>query len=96
MLHHDRIDISEGIDVAKSHNSKECIIFNYCFVNRGFEFQNSVCNGCYALTMLCLNLSDTAVITVKGVDYCCIIHDTSKSEAIHFFKKSVLDDGGYI
>ena len=26
MLHYDRIDINEGIDVAKSNNSKECII----------------------------------------------------------------------
>ena len=26
MLHYDRIDLGEGIDVAKSNNSKECII----------------------------------------------------------------------
>ena len=32
MLYYDRIDISEGIDVAKSNNSEECITFNYCFL----------------------------------------------------------------
>ena len=26
MLHYDRIDLGEGIDVAKINNSKECII----------------------------------------------------------------------
>ena len=46
--------------------------------------------------MLCLNLSDIAIITVKGVDYCCIIYHFSKSEAIHLLENSVLDDRGYI
>ena len=46
--------------------------------------------------MLCLNLNDIAIITVKNVDYRFIIHDTSKSEAIHLFINSVLDDLGYI
>ena len=46
--------------------------------------------------MLGLNLSDIAVITVKGVDYCCIIHDISKSEAIHLLENSVLDHRWYI
>ena len=55
----------------------------------------NVCNGCNDLTMLCLSCSDIAIITVKGVDYCCIIHDISKSEAIHLLQNSVLDDCGY-
>ena len=29
------------------------------------------------MTMSCINISDIAIITVKGVDYGCIIHDTS-------------------
>ena len=37
-----------------------------------------------------------AIITVKGVDCHCIIHDISKSEAIHLLENSVLDDRGYI
>ena len=46
--------------------------------------------------MLCLSLSDIAIITVKAVDCCCIIHDISKSEAIHLLQNSVLHDFGYI
>ena len=46
--------------------------------------------------MLCLNISDVAIIVVKGVDYCCIIHKISKSGAIHLLENSVLEDCGYI
>ena len=42
------------------------------------------------------NVSDIAIITVKGVDYGCIIHDITKSEAIHLVENSVLDDCCYI
>ena len=31
MLYYDKIDIGEGIDLAKSNNSKECMIFQ-CMV----------------------------------------------------------------
>ena len=43
------------------------------FFNHGFKFQDSICNGCHDLTTLCLNISDIAIITVKGAAYrrCC-------------------------
>ena len=72
------------------------MIYHYWFSNHGFKFQDSVCNGCHDLTILCFNLSDITIITVKNVDYCCIFYDFSKSKAIHLFKNSVLDDRGYI
>ena len=40
--------------------------------------------------MLSVNISDIAIITVKGDDYCCIIHDISRSEAINLLKNSGL------
>ena len=43
----------------------------------------------------CYLFSDIAIITVKEIDYHCIIHDVSKSEAIHLLENSVLDDRGY-
>ena len=86
-MYYDRTDLSEGINVAKKNNSKECRICHYYWLfNNGLKFQHSVCNGCHDLTMLCLNISDIAIITVKGVDYCCIIHDISSSEANNSLK----------
>ena len=49
MLHYDRIDVSEGIYLAKSNNSKECMIFHYWLFTHGIEFHDSVCNGCHDL-----------------------------------------------
>ena len=46
--------------------------------------------------MLCVNISDNAIVTVKGADYYCIIHDNSKSGAINLLKNSVLENRGYI
>ena len=45
------------------------MICRYWFFNRGFKFQDCLCNGWHDLTMLCLNISDIAVITVENVDY---------------------------
>ena len=62
--------------------------------NDRFKFQNSICCGCPDLMMLCLNISNIAVITIKGVDYCHIIHDISKYDKINFLEYFVLDDLG--
>ena len=32
MLYYDRIAVSKGIDLAKSNNSEECMIFHYSFL----------------------------------------------------------------
>ena len=96
MLCYNRIDISEGIDSAKSNNSKECTVCQNWIFYHGFKFQDPVCNGCLDLTIFCLNISDIAIITVKGVDYYCIIHEISKSKASHLLENSMLEDRGYI
>ena len=87
MLSYNRIDINEVIDPTKSNNSKECMVFHYWFFNHGFKFQDSVCNNCHDWTMLCLNVSDISLITVKKVN---------KSKAINLLENSVLEYRGYI
>ena len=37
-----------------------------------------------------------SIITVKNVDYHCIIHNIIKCEAINLLENSVLEHGGYI
>ena len=44
--------------------------------------------------MLNVTISDIAIITVKNVDYHCIIHAISKSEAINLLKNSVFENRG--
>ena len=50
MLQYDRIDVSEGIGINKTNESKECMLCRYChFKDLGFKFQPYLCNG----IMLC-------------------------------------------
>ena len=41
-------------------------------------------------------MGDIVIITIINVDYRCIIHKISKSEAINLLKNSVLEDRGFI
>ena len=67
----DIIDLSEGIDLAQSM-LKNVWFAIIGFLNHEFEFQDSVCNGCYDLLMLSVNTSKIAIIIIKNVDYRCI------------------------
>ena len=41
MLYFDRIDVSEGIEVNKTKESKECDNCHYwCFLNKGLSFNH--------------------------------------------------------
>ena len=42
----------------------------------------------------CYNINDIPIITVKNVDYRCIIHKISKSERINLLKNYVSEDRG--
>ena len=57
MLYYDRFDVSQGIDVNKTSESKECDICHYWyFLDKGFNFQPHVCNGCHDVLMMSMNL----------------------------------------
>ena len=84
MLYFDRIDVSVGIDVNETIVSKECDISYYLyFLNHSFKFQPNVCNRCHNLLMMSMNLSDIAILNIKGSNYRCIISLISKNEAIN-------------
>ena len=68
----------------------------YWFFNHELKFQDSLCNGCHDLTILCLNISNIAIITVTNFDCRCIIYKISRSEANNFLKISFLENHGYI
>ena len=93
MIYYDRIDVSEGIDVNKTSASKECDICHYWyFLNYSFKFQPNVCNRCHDLLMMSMNLSDIAILNIKGSDYRCIISLISKNEAINLLQNPDLSE----
>ena len=89
MLYYGRIDDSEGIDVNKISASKDCNISHYLyFLNYGFKFQPNVCNRCHDLLMMAINLSDIAILNIKGSDYRRAISLVSKNEAINLMQNT--------
>ena len=93
MLHFDRIDVSEGIDVNKTSASKEYdICYYWYFLNYSFKFQPNVYNRCHDLLMMSLNVSDIANLNIKGSVYCCIISLISKNEAINLMQNADLTE----
>ena len=89
MLYYNRTDLSKEIDIVISNNNKEYTVYHYWYFKHlsilsilRFKFQKSFCNHCHYLLMLSLNISDITIITVKGIDYNCIISDNSKSDTI--------------
>ena len=46
--------------------------------------------------MLRVNISDVGIITVKNVDYCCVIRSISKYEAINILENLGFEDRGYV
>ena len=91
MIYFDRIDVSEGIYINKTSASKTCDICHYWyFLNYSFKFQPNVCNRCHDLLMMSVNLSDIAILNIKGSDYRCIISLISKNEAINLMQNTDL------
>ena len=93
MLEYDRIDISEGIDVNRSSNSRECGICHYWyFFDRNFSYQKYICNGCHDLMQKAMSFNDVAVVSIKGNDYRIHFWYMSKDGAISIMHNSNLID----
>ena len=61
-------------------------------INYSFKFQPNVCSRCHDLLMMLLNLSDIAILNIKGSDYRCIISLISKNEAIILMQNADLTE----
>ena len=91
MLYFDRIDVSEGSNLNKTSASKECDICHYWYIwNYSFKFQSNVCSKCYDLLMMSINLSNIAILNIKGSGYRRIISLISKNEAIKLMQNADL------
>ena len=70
MLVYDRINISEEIDINKTNASKECDICHYWyFLNKIFDNEPYLCNGCHDLMQKTMNFNDFVIASIKGNDY---------------------------
>ena len=54
--------------------------------------QPNACNNCQDLLMMSVNLSDIAILNIKGSAYRCIISLISKNEAIVLLQNTDLTE----
>ena len=68
---------------TKQANLKSAIFVTIgIFLDKGFNFQPNVFNGCYDLSMMSMNLSDITTLNIKRSNYHVIISEISKIEAM--------------
>ena len=56
------------------------------FLDKEFNCEPNVCNRCYDVLMMSMNLSDSAILNIKDADYRSIISRITKSEAINLIQ----------
>ena len=98
MLEYERIHVLEGIDANKlCDKSKECDLCHYWyFVDKNFNYEPYLCNGCHDLMMKAVSFNDVAVVSVKGNGYRIHFCFMSKNDAINLLNNSVLSNKGVL
>ena len=97
MVQYDRIDVSNGIDIIKTSESKECTLYHYWyFKDVGFKFELHICNGCHAVSLMASELKNIEMLNIKVVDYRSILWSISRDEAVNRLNDSALEDKGVL
>ena len=85
MLHYNRIELSEIIDVAKSN---VVLFVTIGFLIRGLNFK--------ILAVMVVMFWQSCVLLLKMLIIVVLFITLSKFDAIHFLENSMFDDGMYI
>ena len=95
MLEYDRIDISEGIDVNKTSNSRECSLCKfYYFLNKNFNYQTHLCHD---MSMKANSMQNLAIIYHRGNAYRVNFVFMSNNDAFNLIKNSnIIDKKGVL
>ena len=62
------------------------------FKDVGFKFELYVGNKCHNVLMTAYELKNSAILSVKGFDYRCVLLGINKNEAVNILNNSVLED----
>ena len=93
MLEYDRIHVSEGIDINKTKESKECDICHYWyFLDKDFKYKPYLCNGCHDLMQKAMNFNYVVIVSIKWIDYKIHFWYMGKDNAINIIKNSDLNE----
>ena len=78
-----KIEDSEGIDLKKTDESKECKVCHYNYFNNGFKSDLKICNECdWGIK----SFGNFAIITGDRVGYRFFMFDMTEEDVIEFLK----------
>ena len=90
MLRYQKINVSEGIDVNKTSESKECELCHYWFFKDvGFKFEEHVCNRCHDILTMAHSLESITILNTKGTTFRCLSMGITKNESLKRLNNSV-------
>ena len=92
MLEYDKIDISEGIGINKNILlSKKCWLCGYWyFINKNFNYQKYICNGCRDMSLKAISLHNLAIAYNNGNVYRINFTFMPKNDALNLIKNAVI------
>ena len=99
MLEYYRIDLSEGIDVKEcNETSKKCSLCKfYYFLNKNFNYQTYLCDGCHDISIKATSMQHLAIIYYEGNAYRGNFVFMSKNDAFNLIKHSnIIDKKGVL
>ena len=94
MLEYNRIDLSEGIDVNRFEDtSRKCSLCQYYyFVNKNFNYQRYLCDGCHDMSVKALSMQHLTIIYHGGHTYRVSYVFMSRNDTFNLIKNSVIID----
>ena len=70
MSTYERIDISDGIDVNNSDESKKCTLCHYWYIiDKNFSYGRYLCDRYQNMIQKCNKLKNIAIIRIKKIVY---------------------------
>ena len=94
MLEYHRIDVSEGIDNKRcNETSRKCSLYKfYCFLNKNFNYQMHLCDGCHDMSIKAISMQHLAIVYHRENAYGINFVFISKNDAFNSIKNSIIID----
>ena len=90
----DKNDISEGIDINKTDAPKECIFVIILLSKALVTCLNPTFVMVLMTIVIACELINIAILTVKGVNYRCVLWGVTRNTVINMLGNSKLNDKG--
>ena len=66
MLHYNKINVSERININKLNKLKECLVFHYWyFKGISYKFEPEVCNGRHDVSITAYEFQNIAILNIN-------------------------------